>query len=155
VVPVSAGEDGGVDARVERLDAAAEHLGRLGERVDVLDSEPELLEIGGRSPARDEIPLELGEATSEELEAGFVVGRDQRAHSSLTTFGSNRCSTACTRARSDSTVSWGSTGTRSAAITGPVSMPSSTSCTVAAVSAAPAASTSSVGWAPGKSRWGA
>ena len=34
---VTAREDAGVNARVERLHAAAEHLRRVGERVDVLD----------------------------------------------------------------------------------------------------------------------
>ena len=44
------------------------------------------------------------------VEAGLVPGRDQRAHSSLTTSGSSRCSTACTRSRSVSTVSSGQDG---------------------------------------------
>ena len=43
----------------------------------------------------------------------------------------------------------------SVAITGPVSTPSSTKCTVAAAAGAPAARTSSSGWAPGKSGSGA
>jgi phosphoribosylglycinamide formyltransferase-1 len=46
--------------------------------------------------------------------------------SSRTALGSRRCSTAWTRSRSVSTVSSSRTGTRSAAITGPVSTPSST-----------------------------
>ena len=65
-------------------------------------------------------------ATREDVESGLVVRRDQRAHSSLTTSGSSRCSTACTRARNVSMVSSGQTGTRSALITEPVSIPSST-----------------------------
>ncbi len=85
-------------------------------------------------------------------DAGLVVDGDQRAHSSRTTFGSSRCSAACTRSRSVSTVSPGSTGTGSLAITSPVSTPSSTKCTVAAAAGAPAASTSSSGCAPGNSR---
>ena len=43
-----------------------------------------------------------------------------------TTWGRRRCSTACTRARSVSAASSGRTGTSSAAITAPVSIPSST-----------------------------
>ena len=107
---VAAGEDPGVDARVERLDAPAEHLRRLGQRLDVAHLQAELLEEGRRAAARDQLDAELVEAERERVEAGLVVDGDQRAldheaTSSPTTRGSSRCSTSCTRARSVSTVS--------------------------------------------------
>ena len=123
---VAAGEDAGVDTRVERLHAPAEHLRRGGDLLDVLHRKADRLERGRRVPARHEPPAERDEPARERVQAGLVPGGDQRAHSSLTTSGSSRCSTCWTRARSVSTVSSGSTGTRSAAITGPVSIPSST-----------------------------
>ena len=49
VLAVAAGEDPGVDARVQRLDAAAEHLGHLRQRLDVRHLEPVLLEEARRS----------------------------------------------------------------------------------------------------------
>ena len=75
---------------------------------------PRLLEVRGGAARGDERPAELGEAAREVVEAGLVVDGDQRAHSSPTTSGSSRCSTAWTRARSDSTRVAGSTGTGSA-----------------------------------------
>jgi hypothetical protein len=123
---VPAGEDAGVDARVERLHAPAEHLRRVRHRLDMLDRQADRLERGSGVPARDEPPAEPHQPARERVQAGLVPGRDQRTQSSLTTSGSSRCSTAWTRLRSVSTVSSGRTGIRSAAITGPVSMPSST-----------------------------
>ena len=64
-----------------------------------------------------------GESLREDVEAGLVEGRDQRAHSSPTTRGSSRCSTAWIRSTS---VSRGSTGTGAWARIGPESRPSST-----------------------------
>ena len=52
-------------------------------------------------------------------------------------------------------MSSGSTGTGSARMIGPVSTPSSTQWTVAAVSETPAARTSSIGWRPGNAGSGA
>ena len=40
---------------MQRLDAAAEHLGHVGERVDRRDREAELGDVRGGSPARDEL----------------------------------------------------------------------------------------------------
>ena len=51
-----------------------------------------VLEVRGGAAARDELPAEVGEAAREHVEAGLVVRRDQRAHSSPTTRGSRRCS---------------------------------------------------------------
>ena len=127
---VPAGEDRGVDARVESLDAPAEELRDLGQVLDPLDVEALLGEMVGGAAARDELDAEVGEAAGELGEARLVERREQRAldHeiSSRTAFGSRRCSTAWTRSRNVSTVSSSRTGTRSAAITGPVSTPSST-----------------------------
>ncbi len=126
---VAAGEDRGVDARVERLHAAAEHLGHLRELLDARHLEAGVLERRRGSAARDELDAETREPAREVLEPVLAVDGEQRAHqpiSSRTTSGSRRCSTACTRARSESDVSPGSTGTGSARITLPVSTPSST-----------------------------
>src|SRR6266404_1225707 len=151
VVTVAAREDPSVDARVQRLDAAAEHLGRFGDRFDTPDGQTELFEVGGGAAARDELPAELGETTCEHVETGFVVRRDQRAHSSSTTRGSSRCSSSLIRACNVSGVSSGRTAMRSCASTGPESTPSSTRCTVAPDSRTPALSCSSTACAPGNS----
>src|SRR5207245_10103839 len=146
VVEVAAREDRRVDARVQRLDAAAEQLRDVGQRLDVLDREPELLERARRAAAGDELSARGGEPAGELLAARLVVDGDQRADSSLTTFGSSRCSTAWIRSTS---VSRGSTGTGSCARTGPESRPSSTTWTVTPVVSTPAASASSIACAPG------
>src|SRR5258708_6816964 len=151
VVTVAAREDPSVDARVQRLDAAAEHLGRFGDRLDTPDAQTELFEVGGGAAARDELPAELGETTCEHVATGFVVRRDQRAHSSSTTRGSSRCSSSLIRACNVSGVSSGRTAMRSCASTGPESTPSSTRCTVAPDNRTPALSCSSTACAPGQS----
>src|ERR1700750_2178126 len=94
---VAPGQDAGGDARVERLHATAEHLRRLRERLDVLDREADRLECVGSVSARHEPPAEIDETARERVQVGLVPGGDQRAHSSLTTSGSSRCSTAWTR----------------------------------------------------------
>src|SRR5262249_49882483 len=116
-------EDPRVDARMECLHAPAQHLRHL-DRGRV---EPKLAqEALCRAAGRHELDAEVGELAGEHLEPGLVVDGDHRSHSSLTTFGRSSCSAALTRSRSVSAVSPGRTGTRSAAITGPVSTPSST-----------------------------
>src|SRR5262245_27486674 len=119
-------QDPRVDAGMQRLDSASEQLRELGQRLDPLDVQPTLLEVGRSTSARDELPAELRETGGELVEPGLVVDGDQSPQSALTTLGRSRCSTACTRARRLSTVSSSRTGTRSAAMTGPVSTPSST-----------------------------
>jgi hypothetical protein len=123
-------EDRRVDAGMQRLDATAEQLGDLRQLLDARRLDAALGEELGGSAAGDELDIQLGETARELLEAGLVRDREQRPldqeMSSLIVCGSRRCSTACTRARSVSTVSSSSTGTRSATITGPVSTPSST-----------------------------
>ena len=123
---VAAGEDAGVDARVERLHAPAEHLRRGRDVLDALDRQADGLERGRSVPARHEPPAERDEPARERVQAGLVPGGDQRAHSSLTTSGSSRCSTDLIRSCRVSGVSPGRTGTRSCASTGPLSTPSST-----------------------------
>ncbi len=119
-------EDAGMDARVERLHAPAEHLREARELLHARDGEPGVGERGRGAAARDQLEPEVGETAGERHEAGLVVNRDQRAHSVRTTSGRSRCSTACTRSRSVSTVSPARTGTGSLAMTGPVSIPAST-----------------------------
>ena len=123
---VAAGEDAGVDARMQRLHAPPEQLGELGDLLDARHRQALGLESGRGATARDELEAELVEAAGQLVEAGLVVDGDQRAHSSRTTLVSSRCSASCTRARRLSTVSPASTGTGSLAITAPVSTPSST-----------------------------
>ena len=84
---VAPGEDPAVDARVQRLHAAAEHLRRLRDVLDARDPEPLLLEERSGATARDELEAELVQPARELVEAGLVVDGDQRAHSSLTTCG--------------------------------------------------------------------
>src|SRR5439155_1622119 len=121
---VAPGEDGGVDPGMKRLDAAAEHLGDARELLYPLDVEPDLvLEKIGRPTARHELEAELGQAAGELLQAGLVVDGDQRTHSSATTSGRIRCSTAWIRS---TRLSRGSTSTGSWRITAPVSSPPST-----------------------------
>ena len=126
---VAPGEDGRMDAGVKRLDPAAEHLGEPGHVLDARDGEPLVLEEPRRAAARDQLEAELGQSLREGAEPGLVVDGEERPHaavSSRTTRGSRSCSTAWTRARRVAGVSSGSTGTGSAAITAPVSTPSST-----------------------------
>ena len=120
---VASREDAAVDARVQRLHASAEQLGRVRHVLDARDVHAVLLEERGRPAAGDDLEAELLEPARELGQAGLVVNGDQRAHSSLTTPGSSRCSTAWIRSTS---VARGSTGTGSWRMTGPLSRPSST-----------------------------
>src|SRR5439155_21335588 len=112
------------------LDPPAEGLRHRGHVLDRGHRDPELAQERRRAAARNELDVERNEAAGELLEPRLVVDRDERAPdhavNSRTTRGSSRCSTACTRARSVFSLSPGSTGTGSAAITGPVSTPPST-----------------------------
>src|SRR5205823_1805510 len=130
VGPVEPREDRCVDPRVQRLDPPAEELGHRGHVLDRSHREPELAQERRRAAARDELYAEPREPARELLQARLVVDGDERAldhvTSPRTTRGSSLCSTACTRARRLFSSSPGSTGTGSAAITGPVSTPPST-----------------------------
>src|SRR5204863_1664448 len=129
VRPVLPGQDRRVDPRVERLDAAAEELWHLGDLLDRRHRDPELGQEGRSAAARHELDVERHQPARELLEPGLVVDGDQRAFhaiSSRTTCGRRRCSTDWTRERRLCSSSPGSTGTGSAAITGPLSIPPST-----------------------------
>jgi len=78
LVGVSAREDGGMDAGVEGLDAAAEHLRHVGQLVHRRDVEAELGDVTGCASARYELEAELGEPCGELVEPGLVEDRDQR-----------------------------------------------------------------------------
>ena len=64
-------ENPGVDARVQRLDAAAEHLGRLGHLLDPRHVEALLLQERRGAARRDELPAEVGQATREVVDPVF------------------------------------------------------------------------------------
>ena len=68
LLAVAPREDPGVDARMERLHAPAEHLRHLDRR----GVEPELAQVGLRRAAgRDELDAEVGEAAREDLSPAF------------------------------------------------------------------------------------
>src|SRR6185369_12582547 len=95
-------------------DPAAEHLRHLRNLLDPGHRDPHLFEVIARPAAGDDLGPKVDEALRELIEAGLVVDRDQGTPdhaetSSETTRGSSSCSTAWTRARSDSTVSSGRT----------------------------------------------
>jgi hypothetical protein len=127
---VPARKDRRVDVRMESLDTPAQQLRELGQILDPLDLYSVLGEMVGGAAACDELDAEVGETASELGQPRLVEGREKgtldQEISSRTALGSRRCSTALMRSRSVSTVSSSRTGTRSAAITGPVSTPSST-----------------------------
>jgi hypothetical protein len=71
-------EDRRVDARMQRLDAAAQQLGGLRQLFDACCLDAALGEELGGSAAGDELDVELGETARELLEAGLVPDRKQR-----------------------------------------------------------------------------
>ena len=105
LVELAPRENAGMDARMERLDAAAQHLGSHRDRLHGGDGQTGFGEERRGASGRDELPAELHEAAGEPVDAVLVVDADQCAarHSSLTTSGSSRCSAAWTRARRVST----------------------------------------------------
>ena len=115
---VAPGEDAGVDARVERLHAPAEHLRRRRHLLDASSPRgPCSSRYVGRAARRDELVAEVGEPARELVEPVLsqteisALMRDVLvATSPATTAGSRRCSTAWIRS---SSVSRGSTGTAS------------------------------------------
>ena len=127
---VAARENAAVHCRVQRHDTVAEHLGEARQLLEPDHRDPLLGEQRRGAAARDDLEVEPDELRRERRDARLVEHREQStphaAVNSLTTSGSRRCSAAWTRARSESGVSPSSTGTRSAAITAPVSIPSST-----------------------------
>ena len=110
VFAIALGEDARVDCRVERLDAAAQHLRCTRHVLDLGDRQPLLCKELRGAAGRDELEPELVQAAREVVDAFLLVDGDQGAgHSSLTTRGSRRCSTAWMRS---SSVACGSSGDR-------------------------------------------
>ena len=127
-------------------------------------SSPRLLEGDGGAAAGDELDAELGEAARERPPARPCgrrrAGRAQRAAqrrpiSSRTTSGSSRCSTTWTRARSVSTCRPARPAPARRGSPRPCPRPRRRNGRSRAVSGTPAASTSSIGCAPGKAGSGA
>ena len=126
---VSPGQDCGVNPWVQGLHAPAEELGDLGQGLDPRGLDPVLLEIVGGAAAGDELDAKVGEPLRELGEA-FLFERGEQARlitrSARAQPWGAAGAAAWTRARRVATVSPSSTGTGTAAITGPVSTPSST-----------------------------
>ena len=70
---VAAGEDTGVDRRVEGLDAAIEHLGEARDLLDAGDRDTGRFDGPFRAAGRDELPAEGVEPPGEILDPGLVV----------------------------------------------------------------------------------
>ncbi len=73
------GQDAGVDAGVQRLDAAVEALGEAGEVLDAGDGQAEAGDQGGRAAGGDELDTGVVQAADQLVEAGLVVDRDEGA----------------------------------------------------------------------------
>ena len=121
---VAAGEQRAVHARVQRLDAAAEHLGDARQILDARRLQAVLAEVGRGAAGRDQLDAELDQAMRKLQQAGLVRDRDERSldrhvraflamtsrsraprATSSTTAGKSRCSAAWIRARRPSGVS--------------------------------------------------
>ena len=68
-------EEGAVHLRVQRLDAALEHLGDAGDRLDPGDRQAELLEERRGPRRRDQLDPALVQPAREAVEAGLVRDR--------------------------------------------------------------------------------
>ncbi len=73
------GQDPAVDARVQRLDPAVEHLRAGRHRRDVCDRQAGIAQRTGRAPGRDELEPGAHESGCEWSEAGLVRDRQERA----------------------------------------------------------------------------
>ena len=78
VVP-EIGEQATVNARVQRLHPAVEHLGSAGDVLDGRHRDARLRQLGGRLPRRHELEAEVDEPACELDEARLVVHREQGA----------------------------------------------------------------------------
>jgi hypothetical protein len=74
------GEYAAVDLGVERLDPAAEHLGRPGDLGHLGVGDAVLGQEPGRVAARHQLDVEGGQALGQSLEAGLVPHREQGPH---------------------------------------------------------------------------
>ena len=121
--PVAAGQDAGVDRRVQRLHAAAQHLGGAGQILDARERDVGLGQRRGRARGRHQLDPQLVQPAGERLQPGLVADRHKRsldphtgsftrtrrpstwrrpAANSRTASGSNRCSISCIRPRTSS-----------------------------------------------------
>ena len=118
------GEDAAVDLRVEGDDPVVEHLGNARDLLDRHDGSSGLPDHLGGSARRDELDAQLGQPAGESVEAGLVVGGEERAAnhsrerkrsstSCRATRGRSRCSTAWRRSSRTSAVSPGRIATGS------------------------------------------
>lgn len=77
VLQAQVGEDAGVHARVQRLDAAVQALGEAGQLLDLGDRDPGGGDTAGGGPGGDELHAGLVQPTGELLETGLVVDADK------------------------------------------------------------------------------
>ena len=80
VGPVPAGQDAGVDGRVERLDPAVHHLGKPGHVRDVDDRQPRGGQGLGGAAGGDELDPEGGQPAAEVDEPGLVRNTQNCTH---------------------------------------------------------------------------
>ena len=76
---VADGEDAAVDARVQRLDAAIEHLGKAGHVGDVAHGQAGVGQRLARAAGGDQLDAEAGQAASQVDQAGLVADAEQGA----------------------------------------------------------------------------
>ena len=74
---VAPGQDARLDARVHGLDAAAEHLGELGDVGHLGDRDALVAEHPGGAAGRDDLDSHAGQGARELFETGFVEDGDE------------------------------------------------------------------------------
>src|SRR5262249_61471635 len=74
---VADGEDAGVDAGVQRLDAAVEDFGKARDFGNIADRESRIRERLARAARGNQLDAELREPTGHLHEAGFVTDAEQ------------------------------------------------------------------------------
>ena len=77
-VEIAAGEDAAVNARVQGLDATAQHLRAAGQRLDVDHRQASVAQHTRRAARRDELHAEGREALRKIDEVGLVGNGKQR-----------------------------------------------------------------------------
>ena len=76
---IPAGEDAGVDARVQGLHAPTQELGDVRDLLHRHDVDAELPDVGGGAAAGHELDAEVGEPARERVEFRLVEDRDEGA----------------------------------------------------------------------------
>ena len=76
---VADGEDAAVDARMQRLDPAVEHLGKAGHLGDVAHGQAGVGQRLARAAGGDQFDAEGGQAAGEVDQAGLVADAEQGA----------------------------------------------------------------------------